>query len=168
VQLYRQTEQRADRDALTNLYNRRYAMRRLSEELDRAARRGTRVCLLMLDLDNFKTINDTYGHPIGDLALQCIADALRRACRASDIICRYGGDEFLVVFPDLVEAETGPMVTRLRDELLRHTIAIPGGSFALEASIGVAVSEPETDAAALTLAADRALYRDKKLARKQR
>jgi diguanylate cyclase (GGDEF)-like protein len=168
VQLYRQTEQRADRDALTNLYNRRYAMRRLTDELDRATRRGTRVCLLMLDLDNFKAINDTYGHPIGDLALQCIGDALRRSCRASDIICRYGGDEFLVVFPDLIEAETAPMVTRLRDELLRHTIPIPGGSFALEASIGVAVSEAEMDAATLMLAADRALYRDKERARKKR
>lgn len=122
----------------------------------------------MLDLDNFKAINDTYGHPIGDLALQCIADALRKSCRASDIICRYGGDEFLVVFPDLIEAETAPMVTRLRDELLRHTIPIPGGSFALEASIGVAVSEAGMDAGALMLAADRALYRDKERARRKR
>lgn len=168
VQLYRQTEQRADRDALTDLYNRRYAMRRLAEELERGARRGTRVCALMLDLDNFKKINDTYGHPIGDLALQCIADALRRSCRASDILCRYGGDEFLVVFPDLIESETAPMVTRLRDELLRHTVPVPGGAFALEASIGVAVSEAEMDPSALVLAADRALYRDKERVRRKR
>lgn len=168
VQLFRRTEQRADRDALTDLYNRRYAMRRLTDELDRAGRRGTRVCLLMLDLDKFKTINDTYGHPIGDLALQCIADALRRSCRASDIICRYGGDEFLVIFPDLIEAETAPMVTRLRDELLRHTVPIPGGSFGLQASIGVAVSDASMNADALVLAADRALYKDKNRAPRQR
>lgn len=161
VQLYRRTEQRADRDALTDLYNRRYAMRRLSDELERATRRGTRVCLLMLDLDDFKTINDTYGHPVGDLALQGVADALRRSCRASDIICRYGGDEFLVIFPDLIEAETAPMVTRVRDELLRHTMPTSGGGVTLEASIGVAVSQHGTDADALVFAADRALYEDK-------
>lgn len=165
VQLYRQTEQRADRDALTNLYNRRFAMQRLNDELERALRRGTHVCLMMLDMDNFKTINDTYGHPIGDLALQTIADALRRACRGSDVICRYGGDEFLVIFPDLIEAETTPMVTRVRDELLKHSVTVPGGSIALEASMGVAISEAGTDASALVAAADRELYRDKANAR---
>lgn len=166
VQLYRRTEQRADRDALTDLYNRRYAMRRLSDELERAQRRGTRICLLMLDLDNFKAINDTHGHPIGDIALQCIADALRLSCRASDIMCRYGGDEFLVIFPDLVEPETAPMVTRLRNELRRHTVPIPGGSLALEASIGVALSEPDSTIDTLLLTADRALYKDKDRPRK--
>jgi diguanylate cyclase (GGDEF)-like protein len=161
VQLYRQTEQRADRDSLTDLYNRRYAMRRLSDELERATRRGTRVCVLMLDLDNFKTINDTYGHPIGDIALLHIADALRHTCRASDVICRYGGDEFMVIFPDLIEAEAEPMVTRLRDELLERPLRLPDESIAIEASIGVAVSEPGMDAQTLLVAADRALYRDK-------
>jgi diguanylate cyclase (GGDEF)-like protein len=161
VQLYRQTEQRADRDALTNLYNRRYAMARLEDELNRAARRGTRVCVMMLDVDKFKAINDTYGHPIGDLALQSMADSLRRACRGSDVICRFGGDEFLVIFPDLIEAETAPMVTRVRDELLNHTIPVPGGTVALEASMGVAVSISGTDAEALLAQADRELYRDK-------
>lgn len=165
AQLYRQTEERADRDALTNLYNRRYAMMRLIDELQRAARRGTRVCVLMLDLDNFKTINDTYGHPIGDLALQTIADALRRACRGSDIICRYGGDEFLVIFPDLIEAETTPMVTRVRDELLNNKVAVPGGVIELEASMGVTVSQAGADADSLIRAADRELYRDKANAR---
>jgi diguanylate cyclase (GGDEF)-like protein len=168
AQLYRQTEERADRDALTDLYNRRYAMRRLSDELDRGLRRGTRVCVLMLDLDNFKNINDTYGHPIGDLALLNIAEALRRSCRASDVICRYGGDEFMVIFPDLIEAEAAPMVTRLRDELLQRPLPVPGGTVAIEASIGVAVSEPGMDADALLVAADRALYDDKTRARRAR
>lgn len=168
VQLYRRTEQRADRDALTDLYNRRYAMRRLCDELDRAARLGTRVCLLMLDIDDFKTINDTYGHPIGDLALQSIAEALRHSCRASDVICRYGGDEFLVIFPDLVEAETAPMITRVRDELLRQNVPIPGGSLALEASIGVAVSRAGASPEMLISEADRGLYRDKARAGRKR
>ena len=168
VQLYRRTERRADRDALTNLYNRRYAMGRLTDELDRASRRGTRVCLLMLDLDNFKIINDTYGHPIGDLALQVIADALRRSCRGSDVICRYGGDEFLVIFPDLIEAETAPMITRVRDELARHRVPVPSGSLGLEASMGDAVSQSGTTADALVSAADRELYRDKARAGRKR
>jgi diguanylate cyclase (GGDEF)-like protein len=168
AQLYRQTEERADRDALTNLYNRRYGMRRLNDELERATRRGTRVCVLMLDLNNFKAINDTHGHPIGDVALVHIAEALRRSCRASDILCRYGGDEFFVIFPDLVEAEAAPMVTRLRDELLRRPLPVPGGAVAIEASIGVAVSEAGMDADALLLAADRALYRDKERVRRER
>lgn len=168
VQLYRRTEDRVDRDALTDLYNRRYARRRLTDELERGMRRGTRVCVLMLDLDNFKAINDTYGHPIGDLALLTVADALRRSCRASDVICRYGGDEFLVIFPDLIEAETAPMVTRLRDELLHHAVPIPGGTISLEASIGVAISEPGSDPDALVMAADRALYADKARANRKR
>lgn len=168
VQLYRQSEQRADRDALTDLYNRRYAMRRLADELERAHRRGTRICLLMLDLDNFKTINDNHGHPTGDLALRCVAQALRHSCRASDVICRYGGDEFLVIFPDLIEAETVPMVTRVRDELLRHTVPVAGASLALEASIGVAVSQNDMTADGLLLAADLELYKDKGRARRER
>jgi two-component system cell cycle response regulator len=167
VQLYRQTERRADRDALTNLYNRRYAMGRLLDELQRAERRGTRVCVMMLDVDRFKEINDTYGHPIGDLALQSMADSLRRASRGSDVVCRYGGDEFLVIFPDLVEADTAPMVKRVRDELLNRTIPVPGGAIALEASMGVAVSLSATDAEALIADADRELYRDKARSRKR-
>jgi two-component system cell cycle response regulator len=168
LMLYRQTEARADHDSLTGLYNRRYAMSRLSDELERSTRRGTRICVMMLDLDNFKTINDNYGHSIGDLALQAIADSLRRACRGSDIVCRYGGDEFLVIFPDLIEAETAPMVTRVRDELMRDELTVPGGTIAMEASLGVAVSRAGMSAEELIGNADRALYADKARSREKR
>ena len=161
VQLFRETEQRVDRDALTGLFNRSYTMRRLAEELERAARRGNYVCALMLDLDRFKDVNDTYGHPIGDLAIRTVADGLRQACRSSDIICRYGGDEFLIVCPDLAEPESRAIVTRIRDELRLRRVAIPGSRIELRASIGVAISTPGMDAAAIVDAADRDLYQDK-------
>ncbi|HLI95882.1 MAG TPA: sensor domain-containing diguanylate cyclase [Candidatus Baltobacteraceae bacterium] len=166
VQLYRRTAQRADRDALTNLYNRRYGMRRLAEELEQAGRRGKHICLLMIDLDNFKEINDTHGHPVGDVVLTHMADALRHSCRASDIVCRYGGDEFMVIFPNVLESETESIASRVREELKRRAVPVPNGSLAIEASIGVAVSQSGMDADALLLAADRALYRDKERARR--
>ena len=87
-------------DPLTGLYNRRFAEQRLGAEVSRASRRGDPLTVLTLDLNNFKTINDTYGHPAGDLVLQEFASRLNKVIRGSDLAVRLGGDEFLVVLPE--------------------------------------------------------------------
>lgn len=87
-------------DPLTGLYNRRYLEMRLESEIKRAKRKGYPVSFLMIDGDNFKEINDTYGHPEGDRALKQVAEKLRSLVRNEDIVARYGGDEFCVVLPD--------------------------------------------------------------------
>lgn len=165
VTIYRLTEQRADRDPLTNLYNRRYAMRRLGEELERAARNGSRVCAMMIDLDRFKQINDRHGHLTGDHALRMMSEALRAACRGSDVICRFGGDEFLLILPEFHEESTGAMIKRIRYEIARRNVPVPGGAISIDASVGAAISTGGTDAAAVLAEADRRLYDDKASAR---
>src|SRR5207237_4051929 len=92
-------------DPLTGLYNRRYAEQRLSAEVARSARRGHPLTILSLDLNNFKEINDTYGHPAGDLVLQEFAAHLNKVIRGSDLAVRLGGDEFLVLLPDCTAEE---------------------------------------------------------------
>lgn len=87
-------------DPLTGLYNRRYLEMRIESEIKRAKRKGYSVSFLMIDGDNFKQINDTFGHPEGDRALKQIADKLKSLVRDEDIVARYGGDEFCVLLPD--------------------------------------------------------------------
>src|SRR4029079_7897672 len=84
----------AFRDPLTGLYNRRFLQEALDRELDRAVRKRLPVALVMLDLDGFKKVNDTYGHAAVDSVLQAVATLLQSKVRASDVVCRYGGDEF--------------------------------------------------------------------------
>lgn len=87
-------------DALTGLYNRRFAEQRLAAEVARSARKGHPLCIVLLDLNDFKFINDTYGHGVGDLVLQEFAASLSRAIRSGDLAVRMGGDEFLLILPE--------------------------------------------------------------------
>ncbi len=155
------------RDPLTGLYNRRYLETSLYRELLRNIRQGSRLTVLMMDLDHFKRFNDVHGHDAGDQLLQQFAALLRELVRAEDIACRYGGEEFTVILPDtdaeaaLRRAET----IRARTEQLniRHRGALLGG---ISVSIGLAVQEDqEHDTASLLHAADQALYRAKRAGR---
>jgi diguanylate cyclase (GGDEF)-like protein/PAS domain S-box-containing protein len=105
-ELQTELREQALRDSLTGLHNRRYLQETLEREFTRASREGYPVCLIMLDIDYFKNVNDTFGHIAGDMVLNALADELRSQVRAGDIICRYGGDEFLLVMLN-VSAEVG-------------------------------------------------------------
>jgi diguanylate cyclase (GGDEF)-like protein/PAS domain S-box-containing protein len=135
----------ADRDPLTGLFNHRSFQKRLKEEAGRAEREGTSLAIAMLDLNNFKFFNDSYGHLAGDDVLRQVADGLRKHCRSSDIVARFGGDEFAVLMPAAAASEIDAMTTRLASCLdgldfrpPDHDVSIPLGL-----SIGVAVFPEE-------------------------
>ena len=98
--IYQQARRWAERDGVTNLFNHRAMQEKLGQEMLRAQQSGTELTVVMMDLDNFKFFNDTYGHPVGDGVLVTVAQCLRDCCRNSDILGRYGGDEFIVLLPN--------------------------------------------------------------------
>ncbi|MBL8918627.1 MAG: GGDEF domain-containing protein [Myxococcaceae bacterium] len=123
----------AYRDPLTGLHNRRAFEQRLSEELSRARRAKGCFSLLVVDLDDFKLINDTRGHQVGDLVLRSVASALVETFREHDVVCRTGGDEFMVILPDATRANLGSALARLERRL-----AVADCGFPVVASIGAA------------------------------
>lgn len=153
----------AEVDPLTGLQNRRTFEERLASAVAEARRSGRGMCLVVLDLDRFKAINDRCGHAVGDLLLQAVAGRLQTCVRSGDSVARFGGDEFGIVLGAAVDPET---VARLCDEILMALalpFAIDGRRIRVGASIGVAVfPQHGADAEALFLAADRALYRVKR------
>ena len=152
-------QEQAVRDALTGCFNRRYFDETLERELSRARREGYPLALLMLDLDHFKQINDTYGHQAGDEALKMLVETLRPDIRQEDVFCRYGGEEFVVLMPRMPLAIAADRAERWRQMIAE--ICFKFGNFDLRftASIGVA-SYPEHGKVPdeLTQFADLALY----------
>ena len=159
VEQDRRVRHEADHDALTGLANRRSLERTLASALARASARGRSVGVVMLDLDGFKTINDTHGHAAGDRALREVAMRLRRCVRERDLVARLGGDEFVVVLTDL-----GGRSEAVQDsvERIREALSEPFGGMRLSAAIGVATFPADGGSEADLLAhADRAMYVDK-------
>ncbi len=160
--VHRQMQQQAERDSLTQLANRRCFDEALEREWRRGRRTGSPLALLMVDIDHFKRINDTYGHRAGDQCLQAIAGVLRDvARRPSDLIARYGGEEFAMLLPD-VSLEAAKMMAdllclKMREQMFEAGI---GRTLALTVSVGVAALLPYKGSRAdqLVEAADRALY----------
>jgi two-component system, cell cycle response regulator len=151
----------AVRDGLTAAYNRRYFDERMQSEFAFAARHGTALCVLLLDIDHFKRINDTYGHPAGDEVLRRISASLRGGVRTEDVVARYGGEEFAVIARGIDVAGARMFAGRVRIMVERAHIEWEGNRIAVTASVGLAhnhsgaaVNTPER----LVLAADRALY----------
>ncbi len=128
VRLYEQISVESLTDALTSLPNRRYIDQRLAEESQRSARYGHPYVLLMIDLDGFKAINDCFGHPIGDSVLQQVAEALQRVLRSTDILTRYGGDEFAVILPETDLNEAIIVAEKLRLALASTKLHLPHGT----------------------------------------
>lgn len=163
-ELQEQLREQAIRDGLTGLYNRRYFDERLASELDRAAVEDHGVSLIMADLDHFKRINDRYGHQAGDALLQAWAELLRANLRSTDVLCRYGGEEFVIVLPrsSLADAVSRAEEIRTRFEQLRLPAANGTKELGTTVSIGVAHAAADSlTAEQLIHAADAALYRAK-------
>ena len=158
----------AQHDSLTGLPNRALFSDRLNQELSRARRHEDRFAVMFLDLDNFKPINDSFGHAVGDLLLQQVARRLRVAIRESDTIGRIGGDEFVVLMPELAETEAALNVAEKIREALRQPFQVEDHTLLISCSVGIAIYPDDgTDEIALTKSADQAMYRDKASGRDQ-
>jgi len=165
----RLAEERAEHmalhDTLTDLPNRALLLDRLRQALAQANRTGRGVGVLFIDLDRFKVVNDSMGHHVGDALLKEVAHRLRRAARAADTVARIGGDEFVVVVPDVGSERD---VLQVADQLRRavaHAFVVEGGQTLVDASIGVAFGVGHDDPDLLLRQADQAMYRAKDLGR---
>lgn len=133
-------------DVLTGWHNRRYLQVRLKEELARACRDGSNLVCLMLDIDHFKQVNDTWGHAAGDAVLQELAQRVEAQVRASDVAARYGGEEFVVLLPNTDDEAGARLAERIRAAVSATLIELPGGeSVRITASIGIAGIAPDKD-----------------------
>jgi two-component system, cell cycle response regulator len=151
-------------DALTGLYNRRYMETHVGTLVDQAVARNKPLSVLILDIDFFKSINDTHGHDAGDSVLQDFAIRIRKSIRGIDLACRYGGEEFVVVMPETDMAVATMVAERLRRRIASEPFPIQKGARVIEVtiSIGIAGLAPGDDAAAVIKRADQALYRAKR------
>ena len=133
-------------DVLTGWHNRRYLQVRLHEEIARARRDQTHIACLMLDVDHFKAVNDTFGHAAGDYVLQEIANRIDGQVRTSDVAARYGGEEFVVLLPDTAIGDAVKLAERIRAAVSSAPYDIPGGEQReITASIGIAGIVPDID-----------------------
>jgi diguanylate cyclase (GGDEF)-like protein len=164
MQAQRALETQALTDVLTGAMNRRAILSRLDEEIARAERQGGTLGIGLLDVDNFKTINDTWGHSTGDLVLQEVADRSLRGLRQYDGFGRFGGEEFLVVLPGAGTCESQNVLARIQNLVGDSPVMHPGGCVAVTVSIGGAVRADES-VDALLRTADGALYEAKRRGR---
>lgn len=164
IQLFTKMRALNESDALTGCFNRAYGFEALELQLRRSKRTQSRLAVLMLDVDDFKTINDKHGHLAGDRVLEAVGGTLRRTLRTTDIKCRYGGDEFMIVLLDTPLEAARSVAEHLRRACESVQVEVPGGRLSCKISVGVTDSNPgELDAPALVHRADEALYLDKSL-----
>jgi|SRR5450432_427900 len=152
-------------DPLTQSFNRRYMDHLMEKELDRAARLKTQIAFLMIDVDDFKSVNTRFGHMVGDTILREVADVIRKSVRASDTVVRYGGDEFLVVLAEAVELDAERVIIRIEHRVRdwNDDCAIEGYRMGL--SCGWAMHATGTPVGETLAAADRKMYECKHLRR---
>lgn len=157
------TVEMAITDPLTGIYNRRYLDSHLQSQFDRAQARKRPLSVMLIDIDRFKSINDRWGHDAGDRILKDIAARLQRNLRGIDLICRYGGEEFVIVMPNTELSDAGKVAERIRAEIADHPFVMPGGeTLQVTASVGISAKIPyEDSAAAILKRADNALYQAK-------
>jgi two-component system cell cycle response regulator len=152
-------------DVLTGLYNRRYMETHLTTLVEQSAARGKPISALVLDIDFFKSINDSYGHDAGDDVLREFALRMRKSIRNIDLACRIGGEEFVVVMPETDKAVATMVAERLRRKIAADPFPIEQGARAIEVTISIgiaALNGVEDNAAAILKRADQALYRAKR------
>lgn len=163
ARLHELVRHQARSDALTGAYNRRYFFSQAELEFSRAERHGKPLSIILLDLDNFKDINDTYGHLTGDYVLQCVAQRCRDSIRPADIIGRFGGEEFTILLPETDLAGARRLADRLRTQIAQPLVDANRESIHVTASVGVASKGEDTpDVDILLNKADEAMYAAKR------
>ncbi|WP_195210351.1 diguanylate cyclase [Actinomarinicola tropica] len=163
--LERELVEHSVRDPLTGLHNRRYLLPRLAEMAGHHRRTGAPYSVAMIDIDHFKVVNDRLGHAVGDGALRCLAEQLTELTRGTDVVARFGGEEFVIALPDTDQDGARAIVGRIVASVRERAVDVEGQSLHLTVSAGVATTEDEPatghDADGLLRAADRRLYRAK-------
>lgn len=162
TRLQAQLNEQAVRDPLTGLFNRRYLETIVPHELTRCARDGSSLALMMIDIDHFKSVNDRFGHQGGDEVLKALAALLTETVRASDVACRFGGEEFLLLLPSIAAHNAMERADQWRERFAQLEVQSNGALIHSTLSIGVAMHPQDgADLHALVQAADRALYQAK-------
>lgn len=162
VELQERLREMATRDVLTGLWNRAALLGILAREMARAAREAAPLAVALIDIDRFKSINDTHGHEAGDIVLRETAWRMRAELRPYDALGRYGGEEFLAVLPGCGAGDALSLAERLRARVAATTIDVTGRPLRATVSIGVTVWDGLSDSHALLRSADEALYRAKR------
>ncbi len=167
ARLFEEVQRLATLDGLTNSFNRRHFMELAQLQLDSARRFSLPLSALMIDVDHFKSVNDRYGHAIGDRVLRVVADRCRSALRSIDVLGRYGGEEFAILLPGTARANAASVLAeRIRRAVAEEPIATDAGPVEVTISLGVAEVDADTvDLAALLKRADAALYEAKQAGR---
>jgi len=160
-----QSMEMAITDGLTGLHNRRYMESHLGTLVDQASMRGKPLAVLVLDIDYFKAVNDTWGHDAGDEVLREFAQRLRKSVRGIDLVCRLGGEEFVVVMPDTDAGVASIVAERIRNRVASEPFAIHKGARAIDVTVSIGMAQRlagDTDADTILKRADQALYRAKR------
>lgn len=162
AQLFREVKDNSVKDSLTGCFTRAHALDVIDAELRRARRSQTPVSMIMFDLDHFKDINDRYGHLAGDAVLSAVGKRMKEVLRGSDLKCRYGGEEFLVLLPETPLHGARRVAETLRREIAERPVPWAGEGLTITASFGLAQTIPgEVNVQAVIARADQALYRAK-------
>ena len=158
-----QMERQAVTDQLTNLYNRRAFADMAEKEVGRARRYLRPLAIIMFDIDHFKNVNDTHGHLMGDKVLRILTEKVTKTTRSTDFVCRYGGEEFIVLMPEAGREEALAMAERLREMVSGITIVAPEGTLSMTISLGIAALRSDGDESleGLINRADKAMYEAK-------
>lgn len=165
--LGKELEDQAGTDILTGLKNRRYFLNAAQSEAKRAVRHKYALALALIDLDNFKTINDTFGHPVGDEALVIFADRCRSSIRETDLLSRFGGDEFALLLPQTSLAQALFALERVREAIIEKPFYLNGTAYSVTVSVGIACASAGSVFSFddLVIRTDKVLYRAKEAGR---
>jgi diguanylate cyclase (GGDEF)-like protein len=162
AQLFREVRDNSVKDPLTGCFTRTHTLDMIDAELRRARRSQTPVSMIMFDLDHFKDVNDRYGHLCGDAVLSAVGRRMKEVLRGSDLKCRYGGEEFLVLLPETPLHGARRVAETLRREIAERPVPWAGEGLTVTASFGIAQTVPgEVNVQAVIARADQALYRAK-------
>jgi diguanylate cyclase (GGDEF)-like protein len=166
AQMYERLERMATTDGLTGLINHRHFQQVFDAMIMRSERYGRHVSLILTDIDHFKAVNDTYGHPVGDKVLKRVAEILYNSARRTDVVARYGGEEFALLMEETGAKGALQIAERIRKTVEAETFRSENGSFTCTISLGIATFPADANQKArLTECADQALYQAKRSGR---